>query len=229
MSVPQENRRGTLLEWVKDSGLLTITILGLLLYTLFAIPTTIFYRILGASLAEVGITYTGLLSGSTLSLMLIVLAIVYFVTVPYIIYRLALGARTGVSIPRNLQTIRERGSTIGAWVKHHPISLGMGYLVVLAVMSSFAVISAIDVKNGQSAGNVADVLGYRANPVTVCPASKVDEQMYKWLAEEKAYLLGETAQDVVLYLPHTAETIQVPIAAVIISTFTSSTGHCRGG
>lgn len=97
MSVPQENRRSTLLEWVKDSGLLTITILGLLLYALFAIPTTAFYYLLGASLAEVGVTYTSLLSGSALGLMVIVLAVVYLVTLSYGTYVLVRRSRAMLS------------------------------------------------------------------------------------------------------------------------------------
>lgn len=109
----------------------------------------------------------------------------------------------------------------------------MVYLVVLAIISVLAVIDATDVRNGRSAGSLSSIFGYRAELVTVCPASKADEETYKWLAEEKAYLLGETAQDVILYLPHTdlphtAETIHVPIAAVIISSSISSTGNCRG-
>ena len=94
MSEPQENRRGTLLEWVKDSGLLTVTILGLLIYALFAIPTGVFYFFLGASLAEVGITYTSLLSGSVLGLMLIVGALVYVLTFSYCMYFMYRSARS---------------------------------------------------------------------------------------------------------------------------------------
>ena len=306
--------RGTLLEWIKDSGLLTITILGLLLYALFAIPIAIFYFRLGASLAEVGVTYTSLLSGSVLPLMVIPISFGYFVVSFYIIYFLyyasrgrALGMRSkGAKNPHprikdwllddedfkirvdwlknqysqypvvgrslrlgwkefesklrrrrelrrmenlapqessELQSIerqiagyriRAYGNVIGTWVKRHPILLGMVYLGVLAILSAVAVISSIDVQNGRTVGVVAEAFGYRAELVTVCPASKADEQMYKWLAvEEKVYMLGETAQNVVLYLPaetipHPAETIQVPIAAVIISSSTSSTGHCRG-
>jgi amino acid transporter len=314
MSGPQENRKGTLLEWVKDSGLLTITILGLLVYTLFAIPTAIFYYTLGASLAEVGVTYTSLLSGSVLGLMVIVLALGYSVVFLYfyyslrVAYRTVRSARKEVSTTENpyphrkdwqlededfearvdwlktqyanypvvgnslklgwgefesklrrrrelrrmenltlkelseLQSIehqiaryrsRAYGNVIGGWVKRHPILLGIAYLVTVAVISLFAFISATDVQNGRSAGSVSDVFGYRAKLVTVCPASAADEKMYEWLIGEKTYLLGETAQNAVLYLPHTdlphaAETIQVPIAAVMISSSTSSTGHCRG-
>ena len=99
MSVTQATHRGTLLEWVKDNGLLTITILGLLLYALFAIPTTIFYANLGTSPAEVGITYTTLLSSSapgTLMVLGIAAAFLYYVLLLFTIHTATASAK-GVS------------------------------------------------------------------------------------------------------------------------------------
>ena len=123
---------------------------------------------------------------------------------------------------------------MGAWVKRYRVALCMAYFVALGVITTLAALSAIDVQNGGSAGTLSKAFGYQADLVMVCPASTADEKKYQWLAGKKVYLLGETAQSAVLYLPYTDdfpytdETIQVPIAAVIISSSTYPTSRCNG-
>jgi hypothetical protein len=63
---------GGLLLWVKNNALVTITILGVLLYVVLSIPITFFYARLGTTPGEVGFTYTSILSGSTLAALAIV-------------------------------------------------------------------------------------------------------------------------------------------------------------
>jgi len=54
------------LEWVSESGILAVTVIGLILYFFLSIPVTLFYSQLGTTPGEVGINYVNLLSGSTL-------------------------------------------------------------------------------------------------------------------------------------------------------------------
>lgn len=54
-----------LVDWFKSNGLLIVTLGGIFLYIIFAVPATIFYNRLGTTPSEVGITYASLLSGST--------------------------------------------------------------------------------------------------------------------------------------------------------------------
>lgn len=65
-----------ILEWLKGSGVVAITLAGLFAYFLFSVPATVFYARLGTTPDEVGITYVSLLSGSTveISVMLLFLA-----------------------------------------------------------------------------------------------------------------------------------------------------------
>ena len=67
--------RGAVLDWVKASGLLLVTVLGILLYIVFSVPATIFYGRLGTTPGEVGITYSSLLSGSTFGILVILLVL----------------------------------------------------------------------------------------------------------------------------------------------------------
>ena len=65
-----------IVEWLKGSGIVAVTVAGLFAYFLFSIPATVFYARLGTTPDEVGITYVSLLSGSTveISVMLLFLA-----------------------------------------------------------------------------------------------------------------------------------------------------------
>jgi hypothetical protein len=60
---PRMSKRD-LLDWLKGSGALVITVLGLLFYFILSVPETVFYSRLGTSPNEVGIAYASLLSGS---------------------------------------------------------------------------------------------------------------------------------------------------------------------
>lgn len=68
------------LEWIKESGILAVTLTGLALYFFLSIPATLFYSQLGTTPGEVGINYVNLLSGSTYEMLVIfvVLAIGVF-------------------------------------------------------------------------------------------------------------------------------------------------------
>jgi hypothetical protein len=295
MSVTPETPKSSLMDWLKESGLLTVTILGLLLYTLFAIPTTIFYGILGTSPAEVGISYTGLLSGSALGFAVILFLLVYFgylfvalgfsirlrraansvstVKNPHpnkrdrnlddqdfetrMAWRAAFYARypeigeslkqtwkdlePKLRVRRNLQrtdkltpeqllelkstkrqiaryTSRAQRDAIMGWLRRHPIWLCSIYFAVLLILSLIAAYNATDVYDGLSYDPALGLFGYRAEQVSVCPATKADAQMYKWLFDRQVYLLGETAQSAILFLPSDGNTVHVPISAVIISS-----------
>ena len=63
------------LEWIKESGLLAVTVAGLALYFFLSIPATLFYSQLGTTPEEVGINYVNLLSGSTYELLVISIAL----------------------------------------------------------------------------------------------------------------------------------------------------------
>jgi hypothetical protein len=65
--------KSQVLEWLKSSGLLSVTLCGLLLYVFLSVPATIFYSRLGVSPSEVGLSYANLLSGSTAEVIAILL------------------------------------------------------------------------------------------------------------------------------------------------------------
>lgn len=75
---PTSSRR-ELIEWFKGSGLLVVTLAGIFLYIVFSVPATIFYTRLGTTPSEVGITYTSLLSGSTLGALIVLAAVIILV------------------------------------------------------------------------------------------------------------------------------------------------------
>ena len=73
MSSTSSSTRTQVLDWLKEGGLVAVTVTGLLLYFFLSVPATVFYTRLGTSPGEVGITYVSLLSGSTLELLAILL------------------------------------------------------------------------------------------------------------------------------------------------------------
>src|SRR5262249_10325859 len=123
------------------------------------------------------------------------------------------------TIERQLVHYRQRAQrgAISAWLKRHPVPPCSLDLVVLLVVSGLAVYDGLGVRNGNSHGRPFGLFGYRAEQVSVCPASKAGEKTYGWLAGKQAYLLGGTAQNVVLYLPATYETMRVPVSSVIVT------------
>ncbi len=71
MSGKSNSRTGRqILEWLRDRGLLLVTLTGVLLYFFLSVPAAIFYARFGVSAAEVGISYASLLSGSTVEIFL---------------------------------------------------------------------------------------------------------------------------------------------------------------
>lgn len=80
-TVNPETPTRILLQWVRDNTLAALTILGILIYFIFSVPTTYFYARLGTTPSEVGITYASIISGSTFGLLLIVglsIAVLYY-------------------------------------------------------------------------------------------------------------------------------------------------------
>lgn len=78
MSVSPETSTGGLFQWLKNNAAPAIAIAGILLYTVFSIPATFFYARLGTTPSEVGVTYTSLLSGSTLAVLIILASVIVF-------------------------------------------------------------------------------------------------------------------------------------------------------
>jgi len=74
---------GGIFPWLKKNVTAAIAVAGILLYAVFSIPATFFYAHLGTTPSEVGSTYTSLLSGSTLAVLIILAAVIvlpyYFV------------------------------------------------------------------------------------------------------------------------------------------------------
>ena len=105
MSIDSGSRE-TVLEWIRASGLLLVTVLGILLYIVFSVPATIFYGRLGTTPGEVGITYSSLLSGSTFGILviLVVLTLAFF-AVSFIIAFFTLGFRTQRFVYRSRFTL----------------------------------------------------------------------------------------------------------------------------
>lgn len=110
MSVKSRPRRGRQIpEWLKDRGLLLVTLTGVVLYFFLSVPAAIFYGRFGVSAGEVGISYASLLSGSTVEILLVVVILacalivaayllafvvavfyIYFVYLPYILFHAGL-------------------------------------------------------------------------------------------------------------------------------------------
>lgn len=75
MSNKTRDKRIEFLDWFKEGGLLVVTLTGLLLYFFLSLPATVFYARLGTTPGEVGITYGGLLGGSTVEIAVLIVVL----------------------------------------------------------------------------------------------------------------------------------------------------------
>ncbi len=304
-----------LLQWAKDGGLLAITGTGIVLYIFLSIPAVIFYGRLGVSAGDVGLTYSGLLSGSTLEIAggLIILTGIILVfafyagtvtlflrfALPYARYkrreRKAGGWKSGVELTdekfeermavyqsfltrfpevvnmgdpssrmtveevinhdRRVRTLRRLGvldeqqdAELNA-LKEQAAALRRGrakmspfgwpaavtrnwlnrsgrfvaasflILVIVVLLPVTAYVQAGDVLHGRLyTASSAGIFDYRASLVRVAPASADPPQSVSSLEGRTFFLLGQNAQDVILYSRATRSTIRIPSDSVIITT-----------
>ncbi len=104
-SLPKINIR-EVLDWFKGGGLLPLTIMGLFLYAFLSVPAAIFYGRLGVNSGELGITYVGLLSGSTAEIIAILTVLtITFLIVAFLISLVGQGFRLAIIMPRGWRII----------------------------------------------------------------------------------------------------------------------------
>ena len=78
MTFSRQDATNPLFRWLQHNSVVILTLLGILLYTIFYLPVVYFYGKLGTSPSEVGFTYSSVLSGATLG---ILVAIATFILV----------------------------------------------------------------------------------------------------------------------------------------------------
>lgn len=120
MSNKSNLSRIDVLELLKGSGLLAVTITGILLYLFLSVPATFFYARLGVSPAEVGITYVSLLSGSTIEILtVLVILTAAFLLAAFVISLLSFSIRVYVvNFPLMLRLRRRANKTYWELTDH---------------------------------------------------------------------------------------------------------------
>lgn len=109
MSSTRDVSENKTLELLKTSGVFVVTLLGLLLYTSLSVPAIIFYRRLGVSPTEIGLTYTNLLSGSTAEVIVIIIVLTYiFLIIAYILMSVPIIVRFIVARVRRRRLLAKR-------------------------------------------------------------------------------------------------------------------------
>lgn len=66
-------------QWLQHNSVLVLTILGILLYTAFYLPAVYFYGRLGTNPSEVGLTYSTVLSGAPVGILITIIVFVVVV------------------------------------------------------------------------------------------------------------------------------------------------------
>jgi hypothetical protein len=90
--------------WLRSNTVVALTLLGLLTYAMFSIPADFFYAELGTTPAEVGYTYSTILSGSTLGALVIVGFILYiFIMLGTIFETMALNVKQALALGHYLR------------------------------------------------------------------------------------------------------------------------------
>ena len=290
------------MEWVKTSGLLFVTVLGILLYIVFSVPASIFYGRLGTTPGEVGITYSSLLSGSTFGILIILLVLTatllaasffsvfmalslqsslfrnrYMMNQPFSgkaeweltdeeyeqrmvkIREVAatfpelwdarkalvdemephlrrrrelamLGVRTadqqaGLDADLRPQNSPSRFRTTLAgtqrWMRRRERVLFIAFplLIVVIVLPGIAYVQAGQIINSRPfTGGRLNFFDYRADLVSVTPASETARPDLKPLIGKRLFFLGQNSQDMIFYSPTTKATIRVPSVAAVVTS-----------
>jgi hypothetical protein len=299
MSASAKVSVGAVLEWLKEGGILALTVIGILLYIFLSVPATIFYGRLGTTPGEVGISYTSLLSGSTLGVFIILIfAALLFIFISFLFafvnfsisairasrqlsadkqdwemddeefeqnviarrqrfsripepeltlwmqlpwpdvehnfYRVRelqrLGVRTAEQSVELDHLISQRHfaswtrvifAASRHWIRRRRrgILTASSTIVVIAVLPVLAFVQAGEVLNGNAYyGSQLGIFDYRAQSVSVSPASQAVEQAGEPLVGKRVFLLGQNGQYVVFYLSATHSTVRVPTPAVIVAS-----------
>lgn len=193
------------LGWLKGLGVLTLSLLGIILYICVAAPATIFYTRLGTTPDEVGITYIGLLSGSLLGiiLMIIALALVFAICSGFVWLK---GEDVKESVKRSRRNI---------------LIFFVG--IILIFPSVLAFLQAGEVKKGseQFLGSQFGIFGYHARPVSLSSTSTdVKTIIYTSVnnCDHRIFLLGQNSQYVILYVSVDHRSVRVPTSLVIVKS-----------
>jgi hypothetical protein len=297
--------RGAVLDWIKASGLLLVTVLGILLYIVFSVPATIFYGRLGTTPGEVGITYSSLLSGSTFGILVILAVLtltlvgvsfpIAFITfyirsvdfAPQYTMRRPFTDKTdwqltdeeydqriaslreafAATFPElwdirkpnidevesHIRRLRELDmlgvrtaeqqaeldaradwrpqnppssfSTILIVTKHWMKRRGkilfvvFPLLIAVIVLPGTAYVQAQEIINGKPfTGSQLNFFDYRADLVSVTPASETVRPDIKPLIGKRLFFLGQNSQDIIFYSPVTKATIRVPSVAAVVTS-----------
>ncbi|WP_157528161.1 hypothetical protein [Nocardia sp. NRRL S-836] len=290
-------------EWLRENGALSVTVAGVSLYVALRLPAAIFYSRLGVNPEIAGITYINLLAGSTLGVVVMVLAIavlfylalsvlslavLYVKLLPLaavmlfknsraktrnmsnderfdlahstfiVLWKAASGAfdRFGLTVDRvgvlmrryrslmelgvraldeqvEADVIRRRLAKavalpnvariplhiVSRWVGRRRVSVAISLFAVAAflVLPMLSFLWVNEVRQGrQDLGSRYALFAYAAHPVQVDVASKEAPQgLQMWVGKE-LFLIGQNAQQVVLYSPKENKTVLLPLQAVQI-------------
>jgi uncharacterized membrane protein (DUF485 family) len=103
------NEPNTFLRWLQHSNAIMLTLLGIVLYTIFYLPAAYFYGKLGTSPGEVGLTYLTVLSQTPLGILITIFAFLlvslYTVGAAVILVEAACLMRIGITFFFNPQLL----------------------------------------------------------------------------------------------------------------------------
>lgn len=282
-------------RWLQHNSVVILTVLGILLYTTFDLPAVYFYGRLGTSPNEVGLTYSTVLSGAPIG---IVVAILAFIVVGGFIIGAAVDLATVVCLVRvaigfslrpgllaedsklNLeqfltklkigrrawmgskdswrtfeQTLSRRrelmmldnptpadraqlrqyrhigrlwvisisplGRLSPSWKisrRRYPWAVISSVLLAILATLFLANTEAEAVLHGKGyIGAQIGLLDYRADKVTIMSISPSASDSLEQLTGKTVFLLGQTAQYVVIYAPSSHHTIRIPIGVITVS------------
>jgi hypothetical protein len=201
------------LDWLKGLGVLTLTLVGIIIYICVAAPATIFYTRLGTTPDEVGITYIGLLSGSLLGIILMILALaaVFAICSGFVLLR---GEDVRESMRRRRRVI---------------LIFCVG--VILVYPSVLAFLQAGEVKEGSEhfLGSQFGIFGYHARSVSLSSTSSDVQQIINTSVnncDHRLFLLGQNSQYVIIYVSVDHRTVRVPTSLVIVKSPASDQPAC---
>ena len=295
MTLSRQDTTNAFFRWLQHNSVLILTVLGILLYTTFDLPAVYFYGKLGTSPSEVGLTYSSVLSGAAIGILVAIAAFILVVgfiigvavdlaTVACLI-RITIGfsphpgllaedsklnleqfstkLRIGRSAwiggkeswrafeqilsrrrelmlldnptPADRAELRQYRHITRLWVisiaplnslsppwkiprRWYPLTVILSILLAIFITLLFANTQAEEVLHGNGyVGAQIGLLDYRAEKVTIMSISPSASASLKQLVGRTTFLLGQTAQYVVIYVPSNRQTIRIPIGVITVS------------
>ena len=224
-----DTQRPLLLTLLSNAAAI-LALSGIVAYGVLAICYDRFYKALGISSADVGLTYGNVLANSTGMILLIILVLIFLTITKVLDWVNRFFGRLSTRHQQHLQG----GKLRRTWAHTTNLIAAILTLVLmywaLGALSTDSAQAADAVKHGRPVVSPhigpTTILVIHADPVTIQPATTISQELIdQYIQNRKMLYLGEANGTVVLYDSQAQEAIFLPATSIILSISNCATRY----